>query len=550
MPRLHAIVVVCGVWLGAASTHAQDALSGSDEVIDDPELGAVSNEPAAGGSEEIIADPELAGATSKPQPSAANSGSSPAAAPLSEVHLVLHSRGNRDISENDRREEIWESTTVLLLDATLRRSDSLRFGLGVMARYHFASLAHTLRDVEPRRYELGVLPTAAYIDGSVSSVGLHIRAGYQPVPLGRFDLFSAINVLSVADLRDGVAAIPGLPEVGQLAFKVDYSPGGWFSLSAVYVPFFMPHLVSVLDSDYALFPGKQKLTESGFRALRELISPEELQAALRTRFTPSGRETLAQGMLSAFTPAANLLNPQGALRATGRGGWGELSLTLATALEHLPTFRLSEAMLAALSSDQLNNSFDPDAIRVEYKRFAVFSADAAIDLAPFSLGFELAYQMHRALYAVGTAYEGDPRSVPVPGYSDMLQAGARIEYIEDQDFIFAVEAFASYALSLPSDPERGWMYLESGRFFRGAGGLVGYATEFGLRLQLAAAWLSGPTVALAPQISFEIIDELQIEVGAFILEGQAPPLYATPISSLGGTFTNVDHVFVGTRLAL
>lgn len=550
MSRLQRFLGAFALWVCAHAVHAQSG----EEVIQDPELTGSANASSStsSGGEEVIADPELSGSANAPSASAANSGSQSSclAPPASEVHLVLHTRGNRDLRQDDPREEIWESTTILTLDATLRRSDSLRFGLGLMARYHFASLAHSLPDVEPRRYEFDAVPTAAYIDGSFGSAGLHLRAGYQPVPLGRFDLFSAINVLSVADLRDGPATIAGLPEVGQFGFKADYSPGGWLSVQAIYLPFFMPHIVSVADTDYALFPGNQKNTLAGFDAFAQLVSPEELQRALRSRLTPSGREQLAQGALAAFAPPPNLLNPQGAIRATGHGPWGEFSLTLATALEHFPTFRLSNTVISALASGQQSNDFDPNALTIEYKRFAVVSADIGIDLAPFSLGFEFAYQMHRTLYAVGTAYAGDPLSVPIPGYSDMLQGGARIEYIESTEFLFAVEAFAQYALSLPNDPHRGWMYLETGRFFRGVGGIVGYNSDFGLHLQLAAAWLSGPTIAFSPRISYNILDELEIEVGAFILEGQAPPMYATPILSLGGTFTNVDHVFVGLRATL
>lgn len=474
----------------------------------------------------------------------------PAPPPASEVHFVLHLRGNRDLSRDDAREEIWESTALLSMDATLRRSESLRFGLGVMARYHFASLERSLPDVSARRYELDAIPTAAYIDGSLASAGLHVRAGYQPVALGRFDLFSAINVLSAADLRDGPAVIPGLPEIGQLGLKLDYSPGGWFSLQAVYLPFFMPHLLNVFDTDYAIFPGNQQNTDAGFAALAELLPPEELQAALRTQLTPGGRDRIAAGALAAFTPAPNILNPQGALRATARAGFGEVSLTAATALEHLPSFRLSDDTIAAISSGEPSDQFDANAIGVEYQRFAVVSLDTGIDLAPFTLGFEFAYQFHRTLYAAGTAYQGDALAIPIPGYSDMIQAGARIEYIESSDLIVAAEAFGSYAVALPDNPQRGWMFFESGRFFRGVGGVVGYATDFGLRLQLAAAWLSGPTVAIAPRISYDVIDQLQLEVGAFIIEGQAPPLFATPILSLGGAFNGVDHVFVGLRCTL
>lgn len=528
------------VWLGlvlvVTAPYARAQSGGADEVIEDPEL-------AGSTGDEVIEDPELSAARS-----VSSARTSDSSAPVSELHLTLHIRGNRDLKADDPREEIWEGTGALILDATLRRSDSLRFGLGMVARYHFASLAADVADASAARYELGVLPTAGYIDASIAD-GLHIRAGYQTVALGRFDVFSATNVLTVNDFRSGPSSVPGATEIGQLALLVDYDPVSWLSLRALYVPFFMPHVFNVIDSDYAMFPGRQSDFDAGFMGLQELLPVDQFRETLKQRLLRSARDQIAQSTLSAFAPQPTLMSPQGALRASAHGLFGELAFTLATALEHLPALRLSDAAITSLTTpDEASSTFDPEPLRVEYNRYFLLALDAAFDVAPFSLGFELAYQFHRTLYAVGTAYPEDRYAIPVPGFSDLVQGGARVEWVQGTTWLFTTELFAAITVQLPDDPKRGWMAFEDGRLYRGAAALLGYSADFGLQLQLGAAWISGPTLLLTPRVAYEIISGLELELGAFIIDGQRPPTtFVTPILSLGGIFHNLDHIYVGLR---
>jgi hypothetical protein len=536
------------VWLSLAlavtAPYARAQSNGGDQVIEDPELaGTHSGFASDSGGDQVIEDPELGAAGSVSSSSTASS-----VAPVSELHLTLHVRGNRDLREDDPREEIWEGTGALILDATLRRSDSLRFGLGMIARYQYASLALDVPDAAAQRYELGVVPTAGYIDASIAD-GLHVRAGYQTVALGRFDVFAASNVLTVNDFRSGPSSIPGTTEVGQLALLIDYDPVDWLSLRAIYVPFFMPHLFNVIDSDYAMFPASQADYDAAFMGLQDILPVDQFRDTLRQRIMRSARDQIAQSTLSAFAPQPTPLYPQGALRASAHGLFGELAFTLATALEHLPALRLSDAAIAGLTNpDQASSTFDAEPLRVEYNRYFLLSIDAAIDLAPFSLGFELAYQFRRTLYAVGTAYPEDPYSLPVPGFTDMVQGGARVEWVQGTTWLFTTEMFAAIAVQLPDDPKRGWMAFEDGRLYRGAAALLGYSADFGLQLQLGAAWISGPTLLLTPRIAYTVFSWLELEVGAFIIDGQRPPTaFVTPILSLGGIFHNLDHIYVGLR---
>jgi hypothetical protein len=77
-----------------------------------------------------------------------------------------------------------------------------------------------------------------------------------------------------------------------------------------------------------------------------------------------------------------------------------------------------------------------------------------------------------------------------------------------------------------------------------------FTSDFGLVLQVGAAWLSGPSVVLVPRIGYDITSAFTIEAGAFIIDGQTPPAFATPILALGGLWHSVNHVFAGLRLAL
>ena len=539
------------VWLSlalAVTASNARAESSGEEVIEDPELaGTQSSSAGDSGGDEVISDPELSAAAGSVS-SSSSATTSDTSAPVSELHLTLHIRSNRDLKEDDPREEIWEGTGALILDATLRRSDSLRFGLGLVARYHYAALALDVPDASAKRYELGVIPTAGYIDASIAD-GLHVRVGYQTLALGRFDVFSATNVLAVNDFRSGPSSIPGSTEVGQLALLIDYDPASWLSLRAVYVPFFMPHLFNVIDSDYAIFPARQADFDAAFMGLQDILPVDQLQNTLRQRLLRSARDQIAQSTLSAFAPQPTPMYPQGALRATAHGLFGELAFTAASALERLPALRLSDAAINALARpEEASSEFDAEPLRVEYNRYFVLALDAAIDLSPFSLGFELAYQFHRTLYAVGTAYPDDPYSIPVPGFTDMVQGGARVEWVQGTTWIFTTEMFAAIAVQLPDDPKRGWMALEDGRLYRGAAALLGYSTELGLQLQLGAAWISGPTLLLTPRIAYNLFSWLELEVGAFIIDGQRPPTtFVTPILSLGGIFHNLDHIYVGLR---
>jgi hypothetical protein len=273
-----------------------------------------------------------------------------------------------------------------------------------------------------------------------------------------------------------------------------------------------------------------------------------LRDLLANNLSRADRERIATSALDALAPEPTFSHGQGAIRATAHGPAGELALTASTALEHTPAFRVSNAVLNGVSDP---NDLHP--ISVEYNRFGVISLDGALDVAPFSIGFELAYMLHRTLYSVGVANYNpyDPHAVPLPAFSDIGQVGLRIEYVQNTRWLFALEGFTAYALSRPADPQRWWMFMDQGRYTFGGGGLIGYHADFGLAIELGGAVFNGPGAVISPRIAYALLNGFDLEVGALAILGRTPPaMFSTPEVSLGGLFNYVGHVFVGLRYQL
>lgn len=533
----------CVLWVTLAI-----ALASSDaraQVIMDPELEGLSDSDSADSSgEQVIGDPELEGESSSSSDTVLGSSSAPSGSQgTGEARVVLHSRLGLDFYIADPREETVESTTVALLEGKVNRNESTRFVFGLLAQYRYASLNTDVPDALAERNQFDVAPTAGYVDLKLAT-GLHFQIGYQPVRLGRFDVMTATNVLAVEDLRDGPATLPEVGEIGQFALKIDYTPTGWLSFRAIYVPFFTPHIVSVSEGDYALFRQNQEMVNEGLGQL----GLTDLFAANLSR---ADRELLAESTLSAFGPAPTLGKPQAALRITTNGLAGELGLTVATALEHLPFFYVSQELIdATLDPDSPEAAqalaMQPRPVSVAYDRFALFALDGAIDVAPLSLGFELAYMMDRTLYTIG---EGEfPLNLPIPDRTDVVQLGLRGEFVEGSEWLIAVESYALLTLDEPSDAQREWLFLQGGRYSLGAG-LFGYwAPDWGLRVELGLIGMTGPSLFFLPKLGYSLIDEIEIEVGAVIVQGEAPPVVATGDIAIGAMYDTVDQAYVGLRV--
>lgn len=521
-----------GTPLTSADSDRETSSSSSEGAIVDEELSGV---PAASS----IEDPELSGATTESSSTGSFNENN-----TGKAQLVLRSRFAGDLYRADPREEVWENVTLAVLDTTLRRSESLRFVLGVRARFRWAALAADVPDAQADRVELDAAPTAGYIDVTLGD-GVHLQLGYQPVHLGRFDLLSATDVLAVNDLREGTALFPELGEIGQLAARLDYNVNSWLGIRAIYVPFFSPHILSVTESDFGLFRMNQATIDAG-------LSELNLTGAFAANLSRADRARIAETTLATFAPSTSLSAQQAALRLDVHGTVGELAMTVATALEHLPSFRASQELIdATLDSGadaQARLAAQPRPVTVEYDRFVLLSVDGSIDIAPLQVGVELAYMLNRTMWAVG---DGPfPLNVPVPERANIAHAGLRVEYVKGESWFFVMESFFSYVLSQPTNPQFSWMFLEDQHWVAGVGTAASWLSDFGLAVELAAFALSDRSIFFTPRVIYELLPGFEVEVGAFVVEGDNPPPTITPNLAFGGMFDTVDAAFVGVRYAL
>jgi hypothetical protein len=131
----------------------------------------------------------------------------------------------------------------------------------------------------------------------------------------------------------------------------------------------------------------------------------------------------------------------------------------------------------------------------------------------------------------------------------MVQVGLRLEYVQGSEWLAAIEAYGAYALTLPDDPNRGWMFFEQNRYSFGVGLAGGWSPEWGLRVELGVVVLNGPSVFLTPRVGYLLFDELEAEIGAVIVEGERPPTPVGPELAFGGLYDTVDQVYIGLRYA-
>jgi hypothetical protein len=340
--------------------------------------------------------------------------------------------------------------------------------------------------------------------------------------------------------------MPEAFEVGQLAARLDYDPLGWLSLRGLYIPFFTPFIMSVAESDYGLAPQRQREVDSELSTLG-------VTRWLSQNLSRADRERFAQTGLAAFAPEPNLRSQQAAVRATMHGALGELSVTAATALEKLPALYFSQEAIAYVqnqSTPEVAEAFEmaDRPIRVQYNRFALLSIDGAVDLPPLSVGFEAAYMFNRTLYTLGHGVY--PGTLPLPDTSDVVQIGLRAEYVAGTELGVTAELFGAYTMRAPRDASRGWMFFEAERYVAGLAAAGAWAPEFGLKLEIGLVLMTGPTLVLAPRVGYMLLDALEVELGAILVEGQAPPLAVTPRIAIGTLYDTVDQVFAGFVVSL
>ena len=495
-------------------------------------------------ADDVIEDPDLAGV-----PHEAPVAPQPANAPHETAwRTTIHSRWGVDTDWTRPSQDIVEGTTIASLEAEQRRSDSLLLSAGLRMRHGFG-----VHQSGAAHYELDVAPLSLFADVTPGA-GYHVRAGYQQITLGRFDLFSATNFLATYDLRSGPVTMSEAAPIATPAIRFDFDKFRGFTLQAFYLPFFVPDLIALYGTDYSLWSPLDRVSNTN-----------PTRQVLERAFTRSGLTTLGTNALQALAPPPDFRSPQGGIRATLYGSAGELSATVGTALEPLPTLAVSPAFasyLGDVSTEIMNAAAamrpamipaPSDAaldrpIRVEHNRYGIASVDGAFDVGPVQVGVEAAYMLDRTLLGTAPANPATAMGVPV-GVAERVnvaQFGLRAEYVKGQEWAAVVESFFAMALRNPAPPAVSWFGMD-GRYAYGVAAGVHYTPEKSrLRFELGGAALAVATYLIMPRVEWEALNTFFLELGAVFIQGRAPNIFARNIS-MGGLYDDSDQVFVGVR---
>ena len=549
------LATLCMV-VGFCSTEPGSALAQQDEIIRNPELEDTTNQSdAAAQTEEVIVDPELESATgtlpagasrdevvSDPELSETTTPALPPAALPSELRAIVHSRLGRDLSTDGPREEVWESQSLMQLEAKLRTDHRTRFALGMRVRYWANAMAHATPDAGVMRYDLDLLPVSGYVDRTLAD-GLHLRLGYQNPQLGRFDVLSGTDVLSVFDMRDGPTTLPDAVRVGQLAARLDWDLSASFGVELLWVPFFTPHLIQVVEGDYALLPTvntqyqdvlNQVLYGNTNPSAATMAAQQQTVNDYRDQLSRGTRARLARSGLDAFAPDPNLKSSQVAMRGVFHGSAGELAWTAATALEKLPAIRrlwLADPTVTPVPSNYVTPP-------PWYPRFYLLGLDGATDIGPVQIGAEVTVGLGRSFYWQDSAaqqmhlYRGQ-----------LLQTGLRAEYLAGDEWILVAEGSFGTALTMPAQATEGFYGLHRGRHQFGVATLARY-TPNALGFEMGAALMTGWTYFLVPRVFYELGGGLEAELGAQVLGWLKNTVKG---ETLGQRYNSIDQAFVGLR---
>jgi hypothetical protein len=578
-----------------ALTLAQD-----EEIIVDPELAGPAA-PAATPDEEVIVDPELGGAPTKPAQPAQDFGwgtvyekPAPEAPPpvvrdeeevdplanTGIAKLELLGQLGADIRHEYALEDAYETRLRFGGEIEFRRSRNLRLVLGSRVDFFWAApsqndpvvVREKVRALDQDRYEIDVLPTAAYADTTLAD-GVHLRLGHQVVSLGRMDFYSPNDVLVVYDLRPQPKVDITGNKLAQPAARLDWDIGTWLTLQAVYVPWFMPHLTR---------PNRDQYVASVLSGRGAALVPDYVNGLI----DPSFQAKQSEANLRFVGPPPDFRNPQAAVRLNLRASSMELALHAGTALDKLPSVYVTPRLDAYLRNPNGAGNITALAtaiqaqqavVDVEYHRYYQLGLDGSFDISPISVGFEVSYTPSRHLYAAtkdgshvaqpnvsrpindARAVDGgdgtirwEPSNVTnrslrkgVP----VVQGALHVEWVKGETFVVAAEGFWINALELPYDKERDWWGFipDTGAYLGGMLAMSYLVDDGKWRLDATAITGVGPSLILLPNIELRAREGLYFNVGAQIFEGPDPGFNGAQNLNLGGLLSGYDQVYVGLR---
>lgn len=397
----------------------------------------------------------------------------------------------------------------------------------------------------------------AYLSGRFGHFFLTI--GNQSIVWGAGTLTQPADVINPLDYRGGPFDMPAEQRVPIFAVESTYVVD-MLSLSAVVVPFFVPHRLDVFGTDFAFFNSSGGLG-SGFPLfglLEELINPS-IQAAVQSN------------LVATEFPEALPENVSAGARILSSYGGVDLGLGYFYGWDRTPFFEIDEdlaTLMSVVSADeQFFRDFDYTSmalrntgfldiqqavvdkaaageilLRSQYRRRHTVEMDLVTYLGQLGVRLETAFTAKRTTYLDGM----EARRFPV------LNNALAFSYERSDSLTLHVEGFWVHTFNVPNDRK----ILLSGTDYYGAAldfrlGLAEFDalddTEWEkLSFRFSGiAGLSGGDFILSPAAKWAFSDALALSIGAMVFIGPSLDEELT----LGGLFDQNDQAYISVDAA-
>ncbi len=257
-----------------------------------------------------------------------------------------------------------------------------------------------------------------------TSTATTLTLGYQTISWGVLDVGAAADVFASYDLRLGPPLSPSELRMPLPAARIVWSPTSRLDLEFVALPFFTPHRLDVAGTRYAA-------------VARTTLGP------LANAFDTGTLARISDPLARANGVDANPLDGELGARATLHTSHADFALTAALARSRLPTFRASEALVAALTTGsaaaalRLQQELDAGQlpIRAVHDRYVQLALDAQGSVGRFPWGLEVGVSSKRDLLP-----SQNLASTPPPR-AHVAQAGLRVS-MNEGGFALSTQATA------------------------------------------------------------------------------------------------------------
>ncbi len=305
-----------------------------------------------------------------------------------------------------------------------------------------------------------------------------VTLGQQVVAWGVLDVASAQDVVNPVDYRTGLAPGDEPPRIPVFLMRAETRLGP-LHVDGVLAPFFTPHRIDLLGSDYG-----------------------PLGAAILSGVDESVEDDWSKTVQATEVPMDLPRQADAGIRLGTSVGGVDLHAAYLYVWDRIPELR--ERVIEAVTEGGLP-------FTSTYSRRHVVGGDATLTAGDFVFRLESGWSPQRTLYQAGEF------GVPVSVRRSVAQSGLGIDWTYDTDLIANVEAFWMRVNDVPADAE---LFLLKPDMYGAAGGLTMRFLNDDLSISARAMVTSLEDLIVFPEISWRIADGHTVAGSVQVYEGR------------------------------